>query len=248
MKVALSALLLYTVLGGGPGCCHPDSGKKRRMELLVGSEGGAPIAFNVSTFQGYDLLCEWALNGAKNFSLHTLQENVLEKKFDEEMAKLLSKCEFFEREDDIAQCKFYVFAIPVIFDEEEILEKLNWVDGEDGEMAYKRCGQLTVKLNDMIENGLLSGVEIAKEKDAHQILTRLGPRAHHVEGDDYFELDEPLDETRSENYKRESMQSLVASPSLGTVVSIGSILSSLIGATLVRVCRRFDVVTYALVR
>merc|ERR1719410_2501271 len=128
-----------------------------------------------------------------------------------EMDTLLSRCNAFPVADFVAECKFYVFALDYYYSSEELVDMLKFdPETEDAQSKYQHCGKVAVEFNKAIEDNKLDGIKIVQKEDSDR---------------DYFELD-----SQQEN------QMAVAA----TAMTIGSMIASLIGTTLVQVCRDFD--------
>merc|ERR1711994_423779 len=107
-------------------------------------------------------------------------------------------------------------------------------DTEGARSQYKHCGRVAVEFNNAIADGELDGIKIVQKE---------GPDGAMV---DYFELTSQtarrLEDEESEDYvddyfyeESENQMALAA-----TAMTIGSMIASLIGTTLVQVCRDFD--------
>jgi len=138
----------------------------------------------------------------------------------EEIRKLRDYCaEEFDGEE-LTQCLFYIHAMTEYFDSEELVEQLRFDAGEETLAdEYQRCGILTNKLNKAIEDGEVSGIEMITK-----------------DGKDYFKMQK----FEKEITKHHLVQATTSSDGvLRAVVSIGSVISTLIGAKLALVCKDF---------
>jgi len=184
----------------------------RRLEDLLLERRLEDLLLDADDLEVRDPLCEWVLNDGLDTNWTMLSNDNLEK----EEEQLLRECEeTFENPEDLAQCKFYIYAMTAYYAEDIIVNELKFdPEVEDTAGAYKKCGKVTVGLNDAIEDGELSGVKIVEQ-----------------DGEDYFELDDPVDVTDE--------------LAVSAAVSIGSMISAFVGATLVKVCRDFHPTDYS---
>jgi len=173
------------------------------------------------SFQERDPLCEWilqdGLDGDWSFG-HSKEDK------DEEMSNLLHHCEEeFEEGEALDQCKFYVYAVAAFYDDEDLVADLKFdPEMETADTEYMRCGVVTTKVNQAIEDGKLAGIMLIKGTDGEA---------------DKFMLEEA-------DFENHPVFVDNADGAIATILSVGAMISMVVANTLVKVCRDFDPVDY----